>query len=82
MLEGGSIKSKLQNLYKGTKTAWDNFLKPGVKMATPLISAPVAAKAKDPPSAQKTSSVLKSLTGDKILSLTDLNGRGLKVKVM
>ena len=29
MLESGSIKSKLQKIYKGTKEAWDNFVKPG-----------------------------------------------------
>ena len=37
MLEGGSIKSKLQKLFKGTKKAWDSFIKPGLKMATPFI---------------------------------------------
>ena len=26
MLEGGSIKSILQNFFKGTKTAWNKFL--------------------------------------------------------
>ena len=48
MLEGGSIKSKLQKVFRGTKTAWDKFIKRGLKMATPLISAAVAAKTKNP----------------------------------
>ena len=48
MLEGGSIKSKLQKNFRGTKKAWDSFIKPGLKMATPLISAAVAAKTKNP----------------------------------
>ena len=48
MLEGGSIKSKLQKNFKGTKKAWDSFIRPGSKMATPLISAAVAAKTKNP----------------------------------
>ena len=52
MLEGGSIKSKLQKIIKGTQTAWKNFIKPGLKRATTLISAAVAAKAKNPHSAQ------------------------------
>ena len=51
-------------------------------MATPLISAAVAAKTKNPPSAQVTNSILKSLTGGKILSLTDMHGNGLRLKVM
>ena len=44
MLEDGSIKSKLQKILRGTKKAWDSFIKPGLKLATPLISAAVAAK--------------------------------------
>ena len=82
MLEGGSIKSKLQKIFKGTQTAWNKFLKPGLKMATPLISSAVAAKTKNPQSAQVANTILKSLTGGKILSLTDMHGRGLRLKVM
>ena len=83
MLEGGSIKSKLQKIFKGTKTAWDKFIKPGLKMATPLISTAVAARTKNPQSAQVTNSILKSLTGGKILSLTDMHsGAGLRLRVM
>ena len=81
-LEGGSIKSKLKSIFRGTKTAWDKFIKPGLKIATPLISAAVAAKTKNPQSAQVTNSILKSLTGGKILSLTDMHGNGLRLKVM
>ena len=81
MLEGGSIKSKLQKIFRGTKKAWDVFIRPGLKMATPLISAAVAAKTKNPQSAQVTKSILKSLTGGKILSLTDMHGQGLGLKV-
>ena len=51
-------------------------------MATPLISAAVAANTKNPQSAQLTNIILKSLTGGKFLSLTDMNGRGLRLKVM
>ena len=82
MLEGGSIESKLQKIFRGTQTAWNKFLKPSLKMATPLISAAVAAKTKNPQSAQVTNIILKSLTGGKILSLTDIHGNGLRLKVM
>ena len=81
-LEGGSIICKLQKFFKGTKKAWDGFIKPGLKMAAPLISAAVSAKTKNPQSAQVTNSILKSLTGGKILSLTDIHGRGVRLKVM
>ena len=81
-LEGGSVKNKLKSIFRGTKTAWDKFIKPGLKMATPLISAAVAAKTKNPQSAQVTNTILKSLTGGKVLCLTDMHGRGLRLKVM
>ena len=80
--EGGSIKSKLQKIFRGTQTPWNKFIKPGLKMAIQLISAAMAAKAKDPQSAQVMNSILKSLTGGKILSVTDMHGRGLRLKVM
>ena len=51
-------------------------------MATQLISAAVAAKTKIPHSAQITSNILKSPTGGKILSLTDMHGCGLRLKAM
>ena len=82
MLEGGSIQSKLQKNFKGTQTAWNKFIKPGLKMATPLISAAVAAKTKNPQSAQVSNTFLNSLTGGEILSLTGMHGRGLRLKVM
>ena len=82
MLEGGSIKGKLQNNFKGTKKAWDSFIKPGLKMAKPLISTAVAAKTKSPQSAQITNSILKPLTGGKFLSLTGMHGRRLRLKVL
>ena len=81
-LEGGSIKSKLKSIFRETKKAWDSFIRPGLKMATPLISAAIAARTRNPQSAQVTNSILKSLTGGKLLSLTDMHGRGLRLKVM
>ena len=81
-LEGGSIKNKLKSIFRGRKSAWDKFLKPALKIATPIISAGVAMKTRNPQSAQVTSNILKSLTGGKILSLTDMHGNGLCLKVM
>ena len=51
-------------------------------MATPMISAAVTAKTKSPQSAQITNNILKSKTGGKALSLTDLHGNSLRLKVM
>ena len=82
-LEGAGFKNKLKSIFKGTQTAWNKFIKPGLKMATPLISAAIAAKTKNPQSVPVTNSILKILTGGKILSLTDMHsGAGLRLRVM
>ena len=72
----------MKKLFKGSQTAWNKFLKPALKLATPIISSGVAMKTKNPQSAQVTSNILKSLTGGEILSLTNMHGRGLRLKVM
>ena len=76
------LKVNYKKIFRGTKKAWDSFIKPGLKMATPLILGAIAAKTKIPQSAQVTNSILKSLTGGKILSLRDMHGRGLRLRVM
>ena len=81
-LEGAGFKNTMKKILKGSQTAWNKFIKPGLKIATPLISAAVAAKTKNPQSAQVTNSILKTLTRGKILSPTDMHGRGLRLKVM
>ena len=60
---------------------WNIFIKPGLKIASPVISAEVDPKTKNPQSAEITSNVLKSLKGGKILSLSDMHGNGLRLKV-
>ena len=42
----------------------------------------MAAKTKNPQSPRIENKILKSLTGGEILSLTDMQGRGLRVEVM
>ena len=82
MLEGGSIKSKLQKIFKGTQSAWNKFLKPALNMASPYIGMAVSAKTKSPKIGQTTTNILKSISGGKMLSLTDMHGRGLRLKLM
>ena len=62
MLEGGSIKSKLQKIFKGTQTAWNKFLKPAVNVAAPFIGMVVSAKTKNPKVGQATTNILKSIS--------------------
>ena len=82
MLEGGSNKSKLQKRFEGTQTAWNKFLKPAVNVAAPIMARAVGAKTKNPKVPAATTNILKSISGGKILSLTDMHGSGLRLKVM
>ena len=82
MLEGGSKKSKLHKIFRGTQTAWNKFLKPAVNVAAPFLGMAVSAKTKNPKVGQATTNILKSISGGEILSLTDNHGNGLRLKVM
>ena len=81
-LEGAGFENTMKKIFKGSQTAWNNFLKPALKIATPIFSAGVAMKTKNPQSAQVTSNILKSLTRVKIISVTGMHGTGLRLKVM
>ena len=82
MLEGGSIKSKLQKNFTGTETAWNKFFKPAINATAPFIGMEVSAKTKNPKVRQATTNILKSISGGTILSLTDMHGHGLRLKLM
>ena len=83
MLEGGSIKSKLQKIFRGTKKAWDRFLTPAINATAPFIGMAVSAKTQNPKVGAATTNILKSISGGKILSLTDMHsGAGLRLRVM
>ena len=73
-LEGAGFKNTMKKIFKGSQTAWNKLLKPALKPATPIISAGVAMKTKNPQSAQVTNNILKLITGSKNLSLTDMQG--------
>ena len=81
-LEGGSIKSILQKTLKVTQTAWNKFLKPPINATAPFIGMAVSAKTKNPRVGQATTNILTSISGGIILSLTDMHGNGLKLKVI
>ena len=68
--------------FEGWQTTWNKFLKPAVIVAAPFIGMAVGAKTKNLKVAQATTNILKSLSGCKYLSLTDMHGHGLKLKVM
>ena len=81
-LEGSGFKSKLKSIVRGTQTAWSKFLKPAINATAPFIVMAVTAKTKNPTVGQATTNILKSISGGKILSLTDMHGNGLRLRVM
>ena len=83
MLEAGSIKSTLQKIFRGTQAAWNKFLNLAINATAPLIGMAVSDKTTNPKVGQATTNILKSISGGKILSLTDMHsGVGLRLKVM
>ena len=82
-LEGSGFKSFMKKVFKGSKTAWDKFLKPAVNATAPVIGAAIAAKTKNPKAGQTTAQILKAISGGKILTLTDnYSGSGVRLGVM
>ena len=82
-LEGSGFKSFMKKVFKGSKTAWDRFLRPAVNVAAPIVGMAVAAKSKNPKAGQATAQILKSISGGKILTLTDnYSGSGVRLRVM
>ena len=81
-LEGSGFKSTMKIIFKGIQKAWDSFLKFLVNTLAPVIGIAVASKNKNPQVGQATTIILKSISGCKILSLTDMYDNGLRLRVM
>ena len=80
--EGNGCKNTRKKITQASQTAWNKLLKPAVIVAAPFIGMAVGAKTKNPKNAQATTNILKSISGGKILSLTNIHGFGLRIKVM
>ena len=52
-LQGSCFKNTMKKILKGSQTAWNKFLQPALKIATPNISAGVAANTRNPQSEHK-----------------------------
>ena len=82
MLECRWVKSKLHRVFRGTKKACDSFLKPKSNATAPFIRMAVSAKTRNPRVGQTTTNILKSMSRGKIMSLTALHGKRLRLPVM
>ena len=82
-LEGGSRKKNYKKIFRGTQATWNEFLKQAINATAPFIGMAVSAKTKNPKVGQATTSILKSISGGKLLSLTDMHsGAGLRLRVI
>ena len=82
MLEGNGFKNTMKNIFKGSQRAWNEFLKPAVNTLEPVMGIAVGGKNKKPKLVQATTNSSKSISGGKILSLPDMHGKRLRLKVM
>ena len=78
----GAVVKKIQKSFKGTQTAGKNFLKPAINATLSVIGMALAAKSKNLPLGEATTEIIKSISGHKILSLTDMHENGLRMKVI
>ena len=81
-LEGNRFKNTMKKVFKGSQTALKKFLRPTKISPAPVIGMAVGAKGKNKQVGAATTNILKSISGGKNLSLTDMHGRGLRLKVM
>ena len=81
-LEGAGFKNTMKKIFKGSQTAWIKILKPTINTLAPVIGMVVSARTKNPKVGRATTNVLKSISCGKILSLTDIHGNGLRLRVM
>ena len=80
-LEGNGFKNTMIKTFKGSQTAWNKFLKPTINTLAPVIGMIVSSRTRNPKVGQANTNILKSISGGKILSLTDHHGNGLRLKV-
>ena len=81
-IESNGFKNTMKKIFKVSQTAWNNFLNPTINTLAPLIGMDVGAKRKNKQIGAATTNILKSLTGGKILSLTDMHDNGLRLRVI
>ena len=81
-LKGLAVENTMNTNFKGSQKFWDSFPKPAVNTKPPVIGMAVGAKSKNPEACQGSTSFLKSVSGGKILLLTDMHGQGLRLRVM
>ena len=81
MLEGNGFKKPLKKIFEKSRAAWNKNMKPALNIVSTYIGTAVSARTRNPQIGKATSDHLKSISGGKILSLTDMHGHGFRLKV-
>ena len=81
-MEGSGFEITMKKVSRGSKKAWKSFLKQTINTLPPVICMAVGDKSKKPQIGKATANILRDISGGKLLSLTDLHGSGLRLKVM
>ena len=81
-LGSNGFKRNLENIYGGTQTTWNGFLKPALNMTAPDIGMALASKITNHHVGHTTTNILKSFSLGKIMSSTDMHVNGLRLTVI
>ena len=81
-LEGNGFTKTKKKVFKGSQKAWNLFPEPTINTLAPVIGMAVEAKSRKNQVGQATTSIQKSISRCKVLSLTDMHGNGLHFKVI
>ena len=80
-LKGAGFRNTMKRIFSGGEVAWFPFLEPALNRTSPYTGMAVGAKTKNAKDGQASTNILESISGDKMLSLTDLRGHGLRYKL-
>ena len=72
----------MKKSFKSSQKAWISFLKPTINSLATVICMAVRVRSKNPQVGQTTANAVKSISGGKNLSLTNMHRSGLCSKVM
>ena len=81
-LEGVGYKTTMRKIFQGNEKAWNSFLESAVNTLAPVNGMTDGAKSKNCQVGQARTNILKSISGVEMLSLTDMHGNGVRLKVM
>ena len=71
-MEGAGFENTIKKIFRGSQTAWNKFLIPTKNTLAPVRGMAIGENSRKKQVSAATTIILKSLTGRKILTLTDM----------